>query len=211
MTLGCGAMAGNITSDNVGPLHLINIKRLAYVVRTAGRSLSYRRVQAWNEAVPPRQRRAPRGTRRPADASRRRWNDIWPRAASGAAPAQPRRPSGDAPQLASQRGRPGGGPFSGSNAAPRYSATLPPAPCASCRVVPDSRRPKPGGAPGAGPAARRPAARAADRDRGFRLRGRRAAAAIRESRKIYIGPKTIVTPSARDLAARHDILVLAQR
>jgi acetaldehyde dehydrogenase (acetylating) len=33
MTLGCGAQAGNITSDNVGPQHLINIKRLAYVVR----------------------------------------------------------------------------------------------------------------------------------------------------------------------------------
>jgi acetaldehyde dehydrogenase (acetylating) len=33
MTLGCGAIAGNITSDNVGPQHLINIKRLAYVVR----------------------------------------------------------------------------------------------------------------------------------------------------------------------------------
>jgi hypothetical protein len=26
-------VAGNITSDNVGPQHLINIKRLAYVVR----------------------------------------------------------------------------------------------------------------------------------------------------------------------------------
>ncbi len=33
MTLGCGAVAGNITSDNVGPQHLYNIKRLAYVVR----------------------------------------------------------------------------------------------------------------------------------------------------------------------------------
>ncbi len=33
MTLGCGAVAGNATSDNIGPLHLINIKRLAYVVR----------------------------------------------------------------------------------------------------------------------------------------------------------------------------------
>src|SRR5580698_8696142 len=33
MTLGCGAAAGNSTSDNVGPLHLINIKRLAYVAR----------------------------------------------------------------------------------------------------------------------------------------------------------------------------------
>jgi acetaldehyde dehydrogenase (acetylating) len=35
MTLGCGAAAGNITGDNVGPQHLINIKRLAYVVREA--------------------------------------------------------------------------------------------------------------------------------------------------------------------------------
>ncbi len=35
MTLGCGAVAGNITSDNIGPLNLINIKRLAYVARKA--------------------------------------------------------------------------------------------------------------------------------------------------------------------------------
>jgi acetaldehyde dehydrogenase (acetylating) len=33
MTLGCGAVANNSTSDNVGPLHLLNIKRLAYVAR----------------------------------------------------------------------------------------------------------------------------------------------------------------------------------
>ena len=33
MTLGCGAVAGNITSDNVGPQNLINIKRLAYTAR----------------------------------------------------------------------------------------------------------------------------------------------------------------------------------
>ena len=33
--------------------------------------------------------------------------------------------------------------------------------------------------------------------------------AIKQSRKIYIGPKTIVTPSARDLASPSDILVLA--
>ncbi|PWT97916.1 MAG: acetaldehyde dehydrogenase [Terriglobia bacterium] len=35
MTLGCGAAAGNATSDNIGPLNLINIKRLAYAVRRA--------------------------------------------------------------------------------------------------------------------------------------------------------------------------------
>ena len=39
MSLGCGAYAGNITSDNITPLHLINVKRLAYELprdRTAG-------------------------------------------------------------------------------------------------------------------------------------------------------------------------------
>ena len=30
MTLGCGSLGGNITSDNISPLHLINIKRVAY-------------------------------------------------------------------------------------------------------------------------------------------------------------------------------------
>ena len=39
MTLGCGAMGGNITSDNVGPLHLINVKRIAYAVRTPEEAL----------------------------------------------------------------------------------------------------------------------------------------------------------------------------
>jgi acetaldehyde dehydrogenase (acetylating) len=33
MTLGCGAYGGNITSDNITPMHLINIKRLAYGIR----------------------------------------------------------------------------------------------------------------------------------------------------------------------------------
>jgi acetaldehyde dehydrogenase (acetylating) len=33
MTLGCGAWGNNITSDNVGPQHLLNIKRLARGVR----------------------------------------------------------------------------------------------------------------------------------------------------------------------------------
>ncbi|MFP5378423.1 MAG: aldehyde dehydrogenase family protein [Vicinamibacteria bacterium] len=33
MTLGCGGFGGNITSDNISPRHLLNIKRLAYEVR----------------------------------------------------------------------------------------------------------------------------------------------------------------------------------
>jgi len=35
MTLGCGGWGGNITSDNISPRHLLNVKRLAYEVRPA--------------------------------------------------------------------------------------------------------------------------------------------------------------------------------
>jgi len=38
MTLGCGGWGGNITSDNITPRHLLNVKRLAYELRPmAGR------------------------------------------------------------------------------------------------------------------------------------------------------------------------------
>ncbi len=35
MTLGCGGFGGNITSDNISPLHLLNIKRVAFELRPA--------------------------------------------------------------------------------------------------------------------------------------------------------------------------------
>ena len=38
MTLGCGGHGGNITSDNITPRHLLNVKRLAWEVRPADRS-----------------------------------------------------------------------------------------------------------------------------------------------------------------------------
>src|SRR5258707_6319938 len=33
MTLGCGSWGGNVTSDNVSPLHLLDIKRVAFETR----------------------------------------------------------------------------------------------------------------------------------------------------------------------------------
>ena len=44
MTLGCGGYGGNITSDNIGPRHLLNVKRLAYETRPAERRSVSRRV-----------------------------------------------------------------------------------------------------------------------------------------------------------------------
>jgi acetaldehyde dehydrogenase (acetylating) len=40
MTLGCGGWGGNITSDNISPRHLLNIKRLAYELRPAVTSVA---------------------------------------------------------------------------------------------------------------------------------------------------------------------------
>ena len=42
MTLGCGGWGGNITSDNISPRHLLNVKRLAYEVRPAVPSTAMR-------------------------------------------------------------------------------------------------------------------------------------------------------------------------
>ncbi|MDR2785725.1 MAG: acetaldehyde dehydrogenase (acetylating) [Treponema sp.] len=33
LTLGCGAVGGNASSDNIGPLHLINVRRIAYGIK----------------------------------------------------------------------------------------------------------------------------------------------------------------------------------
>src|SRR6185436_20169884 len=55
MTLGCGGFGGNITSDNISPRHLLNIKRLAYEVTPV--------VSRWDRAAGVA---APGGTTRPA-------------------------------------------------------------------------------------------------------------------------------------------------
>lgn len=58
MTLGCGSPGGNITSDNITPMHLVNIKRLAYEQRSAG-DLEFASAPAPESAAPPPARRAP--------------------------------------------------------------------------------------------------------------------------------------------------------
>ena len=62
MTLGCGGYGGNITSDNISPRHLLNIKRMAYEVN---RPLSSPQPEP-RLATPPRRRpTAAEGAARP--------------------------------------------------------------------------------------------------------------------------------------------------
>ena len=142
MTLGCGGYGGNITSDNISPMHLINVKRLAYEIRPA--------------------RPAETGVKAPGQAT----------AAGG--PLSSRvdaflgsRGFGPAagPPAASQRGSPGGG-----MGLPSATAPAPPAAAAPPSVAP-------------------PVAFVCEDD---------VRAAAKAGRRIVLGPKTIVTPAARD-------------
>jgi acyl-CoA reductase-like NAD-dependent aldehyde dehydrogenase len=55
MTLGCGSYGGNITSDNIGPVHLINVKRVAWETKPLSAS---RDTSAWRPSLTPAARKA---------------------------------------------------------------------------------------------------------------------------------------------------------
>src|SRR5260370_30959840 len=63
MTLGCGSWGGNVTSDNVSPLHLMDIKRVAFETRPVA---SKRPAVAARPAVLSQQPAAPCRTATPA-------------------------------------------------------------------------------------------------------------------------------------------------
>ncbi len=67
MTLGCGGWGGNITSDNISPRHLLNVKRLAYEIRPAVASAETRadRIATTRPAASPAERPLPKAPARP--------------------------------------------------------------------------------------------------------------------------------------------------
>ena len=168
MTLGCGAVAGNITSDNVGPLHLINIKRLAYVARKRKRRLKCRSNMAT------RRRNGRRRTRRsaPLDANRGGGGGALSGGARQSEPAKPRR---------------------------RFHQ--PAAAAARAEPAEDHRAAGAGGTARGAAREAQPPPQPVDFVCEADVR-----AAIAGKRKIYVGPRTIVTPSARDLAGAADVL-----
>lgn len=192
MTLGCGAMGGCATGDNVGPQHLINIKRVAWKVREAAEALP----------LPPYEETAVEAA--PA----------WPaldRAAIAAAVEQYLRERGLVP--AAPSGQPGPVSSTLANVAAevvdRFLSSRGKGP-ASCPLQPrtcpaPAESPKPPTAP-AEPAPPAPQVTIADFVCENDVR-----TAIQQGRKIYIGPRTIVTPAARDLGEQQGVLVVAQR
>ncbi|MGO9096156.1 MAG: aldehyde dehydrogenase family protein [Bryobacteraceae bacterium] len=181
MTLGCGAMAGNVTGDNVGPQHLINIKRLAWMVRTAEEAMPML-------AAPPpvaEPARLDRQTIAAAVESYLAQRGIA--VAPAAAPAAPSAAAQVVDRFLASRRTGGSSPLASCPAS---------CPCLQTKETPQAAPPQP------------PAPQVAIVDFVCEADVRDA---LRQSRKIFIGPRTIVTPSARDLGRQHDILVVAQR
>jgi acetaldehyde dehydrogenase (acetylating) len=151
MTLGCGAVAGNSTSDNIGPLHLINIKRLAYVARKAEEAFENPELSNTID-------------RSTVVAAVERYL-----AKRGVDPAPPVISSVVDRFLAAKRTP---SPAAPSPQAP--SPDTPPIEIADFVCEDDVRK------------------------------------AATQSKKIFVGPKSIITPSARDLALRSDTLVFTE-
>jgi acetaldehyde dehydrogenase (acetylating) len=157
MTLGCGAAGGNITSDNISPLHLINLKRVAYGVRDVPVPSS--KVAA----------AAPAASRTTIE----QIVDQWLGRRSPVAASRPNPVSAPAPALAAAPVAP---PLSS------FKELDPP------KAKPEKKESKPVGF-------------VCEDD---------VRTAIQSNSKIVIGKKTIVTPSARELAESGDVFVLAE-
>jgi acetaldehyde dehydrogenase (acetylating) len=192
MTLGCGGWGGNITSDNISPKHLINVKRLAYETTPA--------------VVRPRlaSNQGQTGVKPGSDQGQTTFSTVSPAVDAFVRANLPRPPTPPPPaggiaadvlarkidEFLTSRGYvPGKGgsykeePRAGTSASDASAPLAPPAP--------------------RGPEApqEKPAEFVCEDD---------VRQAMKQGRKIVIGERTIVTPAARDLAEQHRLFVQAQ-
>jgi hypothetical protein len=159
MTLGCGAAGGNITSDNISPLHLINLKRVAYGVRDV--------------AAPPAKAAAATAASGVSD-TRGRIEEVVDQWLGRRTSPPPLRPSLNSTSASAPP--PVAPPLSS------YTELEPHKP------VVETKETKPVGF-------------VCEDD---------VRAAIQSNSKILVGKKTIITPSARELAEASDVFVIAE-
>ena len=186
MTLGCGGHGGNITSDNITPRHLLNVKRLAWEVRPAARST---RDPAADTAPSPASRTTahPGGGRLDPALLTRRIDAFLARrgvgAASSPAAADPAAP--DPTALAS----------------PDRTAVAATNRTTAADATPEDPPPTPSPAPFA-PA--ETTAAETDRPVDFVCEDD-VRQAVENGRRIAVDDRTIITPAARDLGERHGV------
>jgi len=178
MTLGCGSWGGNVTSDNVSPLHLMDIKRVAFETRAVA-------------------------SKRPAAAAQ---PVVMPAAARPAAPAVAA--SASAPAKVSRQEI--------AAIVDRFLANRQPEGAPPLSTPPATPRDYASGSSGNGEVSARAAVNA---DRQAAANGRAAAEfvseddvrrAIQKGEKIYVGPRTIITPSARDIGEPAEVFAKIQ-
>ncbi len=161
MTLGCGSWGGNVTSDNVSPLHLLDIKRVAFETRAVA-------------------------SKRPAVAAQVTAMRQRPRQASSAAAAAPTSRGGGAPKVSREEI---------ASIVDRFLANRPPDTSAPSPALEEpaptrARETNVRPAPSSSPNGRKAAEFVSEDD---------VRRAIQKGEKIYVGPRTIITPSARDI------------
>ena len=180
MTLGCGGWGGNITSDNISPRHLLNIKRLAY-------------------ETTPAVVRKPAATATPSSGA-----SPAPSSPAGSAlprpPAPPAVPGGIAADVLARR-------IDEFLTSRGYRPASAPAAPAAPSAAEDAKAAA--GAKGASaPAPSAPLAASAPQAAEFVCEDD-VRQALKQNRKIVIGERTIVTPAARDLGEQHRLFVQA--
>ena len=231
MTLGCGAPGGNITSDNIGPQHLFNIKRVAW----ESRAIEHRSIPAERRMMAD-VRMEDHPAERPAEAAPSAPRpSMTVAAAAKAAAAKAVAAKAAAPPVASLAPAPaiatpstgvsvdraaiaqmvervlsaqgvvrGSDPAKSPGPAAVSAAPVAPAQAAS---APKLETPKPAAAIPARPPAEPPAKPKVKIEIVPFVSESDVRQAMTRSQKIFIGPKTIVTPSARDLGREHEVFV----
>ena len=183
MTLGCGGHGGNITSDNITPRHLLNVKRLAWEVRPAGRSSGEQAAASVLSPAAPAAARPAAGRLDPQLLARRIDTFLAQRGVStGSSPA-------------------GAAPMS-----PNRSATASPNRSATADATPEDPSPTPPVAPSA--PVEMNAAAETDRPVDFVCEDD-VRQAVENGRRIAVNDRTIITPAARDLGEPHGIFLQA--
>jgi acetaldehyde dehydrogenase (acetylating) len=192
MTLGCGAPGGNITSDNIGPQHLMNVKRIAWRTRAIEqRTIPESQRLSTVPSLP--EQPVPTASAPPLKAAAAAAGASAAAASSAAGPDRALI-AGIVERVFQQAG------------IPRAGTVVAAASAKSVEVEVTPPAAPPPSAPAPAPAKKEPAppppeVAAFVSENDVRM-------AITHGQRIFIGRKTILTPSARDLASEHEGILI---
>jgi acetaldehyde dehydrogenase (acetylating) len=178
MTLGCGSWGGNVTSDNVSPLHLMDIKRVAFETRPVKSARPAVGVQTFAVAPQPQQAAAPGSAVAGGRIDRQEIAAIVDRFLAGKRVEAPAASPLPKPEMEAEAGS-------------MYSA--PPAPTPAPTITEPVNKPK----ASATANGNKTAVDFISEDDVKR--------AIQRGEKIFINSKTIITPAARDIGEPAEI------